>query len=102
VNKYWADIRDHGFSEAFGYLAPGAAGLTESKFVASEQEAGIKDAQFHGTVASVSHASATIDVESLTTEDAKYGCRRWNGSYTLIRIQVAWRIQKAALVPSRC
>lgn len=102
LNAYWSDIRDHGFSTAFEYLAPGAAGHTEAEFIASEQEAGIKNAQFHGTTTSESGSSATVRVDSLTTEDAKYGCRRWSGTYTLGREGGAWRIQKATLVPRPC
>jgi hypothetical protein len=103
LNKYWSDIRDHGFAEAFGYLAPGAAaGKTQSQFVASENEAGIKNVQFHGKVSESTSSSATIAVQSLTTEDAQFGCRRWSGSYTLGNENGGWRIQRAELTPRSC
>jgi hypothetical protein len=103
LNKYWSAIRDHGYATAFGYLTPGAAaGKTESQFIASEEEAGIKNVQFHGKVTESSGSSATVAVESLTTEDAKFGCRRWLGSYTLTNEGGGWRIQRAELTPRSC
>lgn len=103
LNKYWSDIRDHGFGEAFGYLAPAAAaGKTKSQFIASETEAGIKNVQFHGKVSEATGSTATLEVESLTTEDAQFGCRRWSGSYTLTNENGGWRIQRAELTPRSC
>jgi hypothetical protein len=102
LNKYWSDIRDHGFAEAYGYLGPGAAGKSESQFISSEEQAGVKNAQFHGTVTNETGSTATVNVDSLTTEDSEFGCRRWNGTYTLSREDGSWRIQKAALTPHSC
>lgn len=103
LNKYWSDIRDHGFATAYAYLTPGAAaGKTESQFIASEEEAGIKNAQFHGKVSESTGSTATIAVESLITEDAQFGCRRWSGRYTLTNENGGWRIQRADLTPRSC
>jgi hypothetical protein len=102
VNKYWSDVRDHSFGEAYGYLGPGAAGKSESQFISSEEQAGITNAQFHGTVTNETSSSATVNVDSLTTEDAQFGCRRWNGTCTLVRESGSWRIQKAAITPHSC
>jgi hypothetical protein len=102
LNKYWLDIRDHGFAEAYGYLAPGSAGKSESQFIASEEEAGIKNAQFRGTVTGTYGSTASVSVGSLITEDAQFGCRSWTGTYSLVRESGEWRIQRAALTPHSC
>jgi hypothetical protein len=102
LNKYWSSVRDHGFATAYGYLAPGAAGKSESEFIASEEEAGIKNAQFHGTVTHESGSAASVSVQSLITEDAQFGCRSWSGTYTLVQESGVWQIQRAALTPHSC
>jgi hypothetical protein len=102
LNTYWSDVRDHGFATAYSYLAPGAAGQSESEFVSGEQRAGISNAQFHGTVTSNSGSTATVTVDSLVTEDAQFGCRRWSGSYTLTKESGEWRISRAAITPHGC
>lgn len=102
LNSYWADIQAHHFSEAYGYLASGSAGLSEARFVASEREAKIKKVQFDGEATSDSGSSATVTVASLVTHDAKYGCRTWSGSYTMTEAGEGWRIQRAALTPRAC
>jgi hypothetical protein len=102
LNRYWSDIRDHGFAAAYGYLAPGAAGKSESQFIASEEEAGVRNAQFHGNVVTSTGSSATVAVESLRTEDSQFGCRHWTGTYTLGRNGGGWLIQRAQLTPHSC
>ena len=102
LNHYWSAIRDHGFSAAYGYLAPGMAGMTEAQFVASEEQANIADAQFHGGVTASSGSSATIQVVSLVTHDGQFGCRAWSGSYQMTHEGGHWRIAHAALTPSSC
>jgi hypothetical protein len=102
LNKYWSSVRDHGFATAYGYLSPGAAGKSESEFISSEEEAGIKNAQFHGTVTHESGSTASVSVQSLVTEDTQFGCRRWSGTYALVQESGAWRIQRAALTPHSC
>ncbi len=104
VNRYWADIRAHDFAGAYGYLVPGSIELTESQFVASEREAGIRSVQFHGEVISHSGSSATIEIVSLVTHDARFGCRTWTGSYEMAITGGggAWRIARANLSPESC
>jgi hypothetical protein len=102
LNHYWADIRDHGFSSAYGYLAPSAKTLSESQFVGSENRANIENAQFHGRVTAESGGTASVDVVSLVTHDAEYGCRSWSGSYTLAEEGGRWRIARAAISPRSC
>ena len=102
LNKYWSAVRDHGFATAYGYLAAGAAGKTESQFISGEEEAGIKNAQFHGAVTEESGSKASVGVQSLVTEDAQFGCRRWAGKYMLVREDGSWRIQRAELTPHSC
>ncbi len=102
LDSYWAEIQAHHFSEAYGYLASGSAGLSEARFVASEREAKIKKVQFDGEVTSDSGSSATVTVVSLLTHDAKYGCRTWSGSYKMTEAGEGWRIERAALTPRAC
>jgi hypothetical protein len=102
LNRYWSDVRDHGFATAYSYLAPGAAGQSESQFVSGEQRAHISNTQFHGTVTSNSGSTATVTVDSLITEDAQFGCRSWSGTYTLTQESGEWRISRAAITPHGC
>jgi hypothetical protein len=102
LDDYWSDIRDHGFSAAYSYLAPSARTLSESEFVANEQRADIENAQFHGTVTAHSSGSATVAILSLVTHDAEFGCRSWSGSYTMVEEGGSWRIGRAAISPQSC
>jgi hypothetical protein len=102
LNHYWADVRDHGFSEAYKYLAPSARTLSESQFVASERKASIENVQFEGTTTSDADGSADIAIVSLVTHDAEFGCRSWSGSYTMVEEGSAWRIARAAITPQSC
>lgn len=102
VNGYWADIRAHNFAGAYAYLAHGTVELSESQFVASEREARIKSAQFHGEVTSSSESTATVDIVSLITHDAQFGCRTWTGSYEMTNGGSGWQIARANLSPQPC
>jgi hypothetical protein len=102
LNHYWADVRDHGFSEAYNYLAPSARSLSESQFVASERKSGIEDAQFDGSVTSSEGDTAYVAVVSLVTHDAEFGCRSWGGSYTMVEEDGNWRIARASISPRSC
>jgi hypothetical protein len=102
LDGYWTDIRAHDFSGAYRYLAPGAIGLSESQFVASEREARVESVRFSGEVESNSGASVTVEVTSLVTHDAQFGCRTWTGSYTMEEVGGGWRIARAELSPQPC
>ncbi len=102
LDSYWADIQAHHFSGAYGFLASGSAGLSETQFVTGEREAKIKSVRFDGEMTSDSGSSATVAVVSLVTHDAKYGCRTWSGSYTMTEAGEGWRIEHAALTPRAC
>jgi hypothetical protein len=102
LDSYWSAIQAHHFSAAYGYLASGSSGLSESRFVASEREAKIQSVQFNGEMTSDTGSSATVAVVSLVTHDAKYGCRTWSGSYTMTEAGEGWRIERAALTPRAC
>ncbi len=102
VNKYWADIGAHNFAGAYGYLAPVSIALNKSQFVVSEREAGIRSVQFHGEVESDLGSSATVEVVSLVTHDASFGCRTWTGSYEMSMTGGAWHITRANLSPESC
>jgi hypothetical protein len=102
LESYWASIKSHHFSAAYAELAPGAVSLSESQFAAQERQAGINSASFTGSVSSNSGSSATVDVTSLITRDAQFGCRSWSGSYDLIDQSGQWLIQRASISPSAC
>jgi hypothetical protein len=102
LSSYWSAISAHKFGRAYGLLAAGATGLSESQFVSGEQQAGITSAEFRGTVASDSGSSATVGVDSLVTHDSQFGCRSWSGSYELVNQAGSWLIQKATITPGSC
>lgn len=102
LSSYWHAIGAHQFSIAYALLAPGAVSLTESQFVSGEQQAGIGSAKFSGTVASNSGSTGTVQVKSLITHDAQYGCRSWTGSYEMTDQGGSWQIEKASITPSSC
>ena len=51
-----------------------------------------------------SGSSATIEIVSLVTHDARFGCRNWTGSYEMAITGGggAWRIARANLSPESC
>ncbi|HEY3959291.1 MAG TPA: DUF4352 domain-containing protein [Solirubrobacteraceae bacterium] len=102
LNGYWSDIAAHRFSGAYDYLVPDSVKMTESQFVASEQESHIESAQFRGHVESSSGSSATVEVVSLITRDKQYGCRKWSGSYEMSDEGGGWLIERANLSPQPC
>lgn len=102
LETYWTDIRAHDFASAYGYLVPGAIGMTESQFVAGEQSAGITSVSFHGKITSDSGSAATVAIQSLITHDAQYGCRRWTGTYEMTIEGGSWLIARAKLSPRSC
>ena len=102
LEQYWEDVRNHSFSEAYRWLAPTARTLSESQFVANERKSNIEDAQFHGEVTASSGASAEIAVILLVTRDTEFGCRTWNGSYSMVKESGNWRIERASISPQAC
>jgi hypothetical protein len=102
LDGYWADIGAHNFADAYARLMPGAVEMTESQFIASERGAHISRVKFDGRVSSSSVSSATVDVVSLVTHDAQFGCRAWSGSYEMTYDERGWQIAHANLSPHPC
>jgi hypothetical protein len=102
VQRYWEDVGAHNYTGAYAYLAPRASGLSKSQFISSEKHAGIEHVSFRGNAGTTSGTDATVEVESLTTEDHEFGCRTWSGSYELTERAGTWLIQKAAISPQPC
>ena len=102
VERYWGAIASHHFEAAYRDLAAGSNAQSEGTFVSAEQRSQIQSANFSGSVTSASENTATVAVDSLTTTDGPYGCRRWSGSYQLIRPERSWRIVRASIAPSPC
>ncbi len=102
VEAYWAAIEAHNYTRAYGYLAPGSISLTESEFVANEQQTNIQKVGFHGEVTSISGSSATVKIARLITDDQQYGCRTWTGSYQMTLQPSGWLIEHANLTPQSC
>lgn len=102
VRSYWDAIDAHDFAAAYRELAPGALSLSEAQFVGQENRAAISSASFSGTVFSNNGGSAAVDVTSLITKDAQFGCRSWSGSYQLVNQSGQWFIQRASISPRAC
>jgi len=102
VERYWADIGAQDYAGAYGHLLAGSIGLTESQFISSEQGAGIEEVRFRGRFAGRSGSTATVDVRTLVTNDAQYGCRTWTGSYEMTDEDGTWLITRADLSPQPC
>jgi len=104
LGRYWSDIREHAFGEAYEYLVPGAAaGLSKSQFIQSEEKTGIQNARFEGEVADEENGiSAEVRVTSLVTHDTEFGCRAWVGTYDLTRGHGKWLIARASITPHSC
>lgn len=102
VQRYWRAISARQFGAAYAYLDSGAVPQSESQFAADEQQAGIQTVTFQGQAPAVSGSTATVQVESLTTDDSQYGCRSWTGSYQLISSAGKWLISRANITPSPC
>jgi hypothetical protein len=102
VDSYWAAIAAQDFTSAYGYLAPGAIGLTKSQFVGSERGYGVQSVQFRGRVTSVAGSHATVGVISLITHDRHFGCRTWSGSYDMSDRGSRWLIARADLTIRSC
>jgi hypothetical protein len=102
IQLYWHDIGAHKYEAAYHYLVLGSVTQTAADFASQEQQAQIRSVSFRGNLASASPSSATVDVHSLTTTDAQYGCRTWSGTYQLTRQARTWRIARANISPARC
>ncbi len=102
LNEYWQSINAHSFGTAYSDLAPSSVPQTEPQFVSDEQQAGIQTATFRGRIASLAGSTATVDVTSLVTDDAQFGCRSWTGSYQLSHQTNRWLISRASITPGPC
>jgi hypothetical protein len=102
VSRYWQSINAHQFAVAYADLAASSVAQTQSQFVSDEQHAGIQSATFRGHVASIGASTATVDVTSLVTDDAQFGCRRWAGFYQLSHQAGRWLVSRASITPSPC
>jgi hypothetical protein len=102
VDRYWSDINEHEFRGAYQYLATGSVNLNEAQFISSEEHSRIQSATFSGQASADSGSSATVEVVSLTTRDAQYGCRTWSGSYEMTDETGSWLIARANLTPQPC
>lgn len=100
--QYWRSISAHEFATAYTYLVPGSVAQAEPQFVSDEQQAGIQSVQFRGRLGSIAGSSATVDVASLITNDAQFGCRTWTGSYELTYQNGRWLINRANITPASC
>lgn len=102
LSSYWQAIGRHEFTTAYAILAPGAIPQTETQWVSDEQGAGIQAAEFEGQIARATTTAATVQVLSLVTRDAVYGCRSWTGTYAMINLGGPWLIERADLTPRVC
>jgi hypothetical protein len=109
LERYWADIEAHAFGGAYRYLVPGAISTTEVEFIASERHARIRRVEFVGKHAvpvlgrrGCAPERVMIRVYSLVTNDGRFGCLAWSGSYEMLHERDGWRITHAALTPRRC
>lgn len=102
VQLYWHDIGAQNYEAAYRYLAPASVPQTAADFASQERQAQIQAVNFRGRLASASGSAATVDVNSLTTTDAQYGCRTWSGTYQLTRQAGTWLIAHANISPSPC
>jgi hypothetical protein len=102
LDGYWTDIGAHNFAGAYARLMHGAVEMTESQFIASERGTHISSVKFDGRVSSSSESSAMVDVLSLVTHDAQFGCRAWTGSYEMTDDERGWQIAHANLSPHPC
>lgn len=102
LNHYWQSINAHQFGTAFSDLAPGSVPQTESQFVSDEQQSGIERATFRGQLVSLAGSTATVNITSLVTADAQFGCRAWTGSYQLSHQGSRWLISRASITPGPC
>lgn len=102
LNEYWQSINAHKFEAAYAKLVPGSVTQSEPQFVSEEQQAGIQTATFRGRVTSVAGSTATVDVTSLVTDDAQFGCHSWMGSYQLSNESSRWLIARASITPGPC
>ncbi|HVW17051.1 MAG TPA: S1C family serine protease [Solirubrobacteraceae bacterium] len=100
VNAYWSDIADGDYAAAWTHLVPTIT--SQAEFIRGEQQAQISDVEFDGTLAGISGSYATVDVVLLVTRDAQYGCRRWSGSYAMVKQGGRWLIEHARITPTAC
>jgi hypothetical protein len=108
VQSHWNAIRDHRFTDAYGYIGPGV-GMSESTWVTSHEQDGISSVQYDFRVVYVGFDTATVDIVRLQTtsqsarsSDNPSGCQSWAGSYDLVRQNGRWLIDQAHLTSTPC
>jgi hypothetical protein len=102
VVDYWRSIEGGDFGGAYALLAPGSVPLTETAFAAYERATRISSVHFAGRLLALAPRAATVEVTSLVTEDHRYGCRTWSGTYRLIASAGRWKIARAVIAPGPC
>ncbi len=102
LDDYWFAIGEHAFLRATGYVRPGVLGSIAG-FVSSERAEGVHSAQFEGQLLSETGSRARVRIVNLVTHDRQFGCRTWQGTYTLARSPLGrWQIARAAITPRSC
>jgi hypothetical protein len=101
LDSHWQAINDHHFNTAYGYLDPVDA-PSESGWVQSHEDAGIREAIINTQPGRVTGDTATVQVSSLVTIE---GCGRkdWGSSYyDMVRRNGRWYIDKSHWVSPPC
>ena len=84
------------------FLASGSVPQTQAQFVSDERQSQIATVDFHGQLVATTNSSATVTVDSLTTNDSQFGCRTWTGTYQLTKDGNRWLIARAVITPTPC
>jgi hypothetical protein len=102
VSTYWEAIGRHDFAAAYAVLAPGAVPQTEPQWASAEQSTGIESVRFRGEAGDAPGTGATVTVLSLVTDDERFGCRSWTGTYRMTSQGGHWMIARADITPRPC
>jgi hypothetical protein len=100
IDGHWQAIKDHRFSDAYGYLG-GPLATGESTWVSNHQADGIQSVSYQFHVARNDGSTATVAVDALQTVDT-HGCKNWSGDYTLTKQDGQWLINGAAIQATPC
>jgi hypothetical protein len=102
INNHWRDIQNGDYPAAFQLLLPSADGnSTESSWVDSHNQDDITSVDYQFTVAWVTGDRARVNIDTLTTQDAK-GCHTFSGHYLMSRQGGSWLIAQVSLTPGAC
>ena len=104
VLRHWRAIETGNYDLAYDRLAPELqkAFQGRTRWIRAIRRDGLYSVDIAVEPRLMTEKTATARVVRLRTRAARTGCKDWSGTYTLRKVNGAWRISKAGVKSRKC